>query len=132
MEYMEKLKSSKQLVEEAMVNIKTISPSELRFLLENNSDFILIDIRDIRELKKTGKIFGSIHIPRGMLEFWLDPKSQYFKKINPSSPKVLYCASGWRSALATQSLKNMGFENVCHVSGGFDNLVNNNFKLEDV
>lgn len=129
---MVKLKSSKQLVEEAMLNIKTIEPSELRLLLEKNSNHVLIDIRDIRELKKTGKIIGSIHIPRGMLEFWLDPKSPYFKKIDPESLKVLYCASGWRSALATKSLKDMGFENVYNVSGGFNNLVNNKFSLQDV
>jgi rhodanese-related sulfurtransferase len=129
---MVKLKSSKQLVEEAMANIKTIEPSELRLLLEKNSHHILIDIRDIRELKKTGKITGSKHIPRGMLEFWLDPESPYFKKINPETLKILYCASGWRSALATKSLKDMGFENVFNVKGGFENLVNNKFSIEDV
>ena len=75
-----KLKTSKQLVQEAMDKIKTISPSELKDLQKKKPDLILIDIRDIRELKKTGKILGAKHMPRGMLEFWLDPESPYYKK----------------------------------------------------
>ena len=105
-----KLKTSKQLVQEAMDKIKTISPSELKDLQKQKPDLVLIDIRDIRELKKTGKILGAKHMPRGMLEFWLDPESPYYKKeITPEKTKVLYCASNWRSALAAQSIQDMGF-----------------------
>ena len=91
----------------------------------------LIDIRDIRELSKTGKIKIAKHMPRGMLEFWLDPESPYCKKdITPDKTKVLYCASNWRSALATKSLQEMGFDNVCHIKGGFQALVDAGFKVE--
>ena len=84
----------------------------------------MIDIRDIRELWKEGTIKNSIHIPRGMLEFWLDPQSSYFreKKIGNIKNIVLFCALGFRSALATKSLKEMGFENVANANGGFDSL----------
>ena len=127
------LKSSKQLVQEAMDKIKTITPSELKDLQKKNPDLILIDIRDIRELKKTGKILGAKHMPRGMLEFWLDPESPYYKKeISPDITKVLYCASNWRSALATKSIQEMGFNNVCHVSGGFQAIVDEGYEIEDI
>ena len=128
-----KLKTSKQLVQEAMDKIKTITPSELKDLQKKNTDLILIDIRDIRELKKTGKILGAKHMPRGMLEFWLDPESPYYKKeISPDVTKVLYCASNWRSALATKSIQEMGFNNVCHVRGGFQAIVDEGYETEDV
>ena len=128
-----KLKTSKQLVQEAMDKIKTITPSELKDLQKKNPDLILIDIRDIRELKKTGKILGAKHMPRGMLEFWLDPESPYYKKeISPDVTKVLYCASNWRSALATKSIQEMGFKNVCHVRGGFQAIIDAGYETEDV
>ncbi len=128
-----KLKTSKQLVQEAMDKIKTITPSELKDLQKKNPDLILIDIRDIRELKKTGKILGARHMPRGMLEFWLDPESPYYKKeISPDVTKVLYCASNWRSALATKSIQEMGFKNVCHVRGGFQAIIDEGYETEDV
>ena len=117
-----KLKSSKQLVNEAMDQIKTISPLEFIELQKQKPDLVLIDIRDIRELEKTGKIKGAKHMPRGMLEFWLDPESTYYQsnKIKEIKKMVLFCALGWRSALATKSLVEMGFKNVAHVEGGFD------------
>ncbi len=128
-----KLKTSKELVQEAMDKIKTITPTELKNLKIKNPDAILIDIRDIRELKKTGKIKGAIHMPRGMLEFWLDPESPYYKKdISPEKTKIFYCASNWRSALATQAIQNMGFENVCHVKGGFQAIVDEGFETEEI
>ncbi len=128
-----KLKTSKELVQEAMDKIKTITPAELKNLTIKNPDAILIDIRDIRELKKTGKIKGAIHMPRGMLEFWLDPESPYYKKdISPEKTKIFYCASNWRSALATQAIQNMGFENVCHVKGGFQAIVDEGFETEEI
>tara|TARA_B100000575_G_C22983956_1_gene567611 strand:- start:385 stop:783 length:399 start_codon:yes stop_codon:yes gene_type:complete len=117
------IKSSQILVEEAQKKIQTISPSEVKNLIEKK-EITLIDVRDIRELWKEGTIENSKHIPRGMLEFWLDPESSYYKanKIQDIKKMVLFCALGWRSALATKSLLEMGFKNVAHVDGGFEAL----------
>ena len=117
------IKSSKELVDEANKEIKVLSADEVKSSYEKG-DITLIDIRDIRELWKEGTIKNSIHIPRGMLEFWLDPQSSYFqeKKIGEMKNIVLYCALGFRSALATKALKQMGFKNVANASGGFDAL----------
>ena len=117
------IKSSQTLVEEANKNIETLSPNEVKTLHEKK-EITLIDVRDIRELWKEGTIENSKHIPRGMLEFWLDPGSSYFKanKIDNLKKMVLFCALGLRSALATKSLVDMGFKNVAHVKGGFDAL----------
>ena len=91
----------------------------------------LIDIRDIRELEKEGRVENSHHIPRGMLEFWMDPDSAYFKEgiIDPSKEIVLFCAGGLRSALAAKSLKDMGFEKISHIDGGFGALKQSKFKI---
>ncbi|MBL61269.1 MAG: rhodanese [Candidatus Pelagibacter sp.] len=127
------LKSSKQLVDEALKQIKTIYPKELNNIINKNKKTLLIDIRDVRELKKTGKIKNAKHIPRGMLEFWLDPLSPYFKnEFTVDRFKILYCASNWRSALATKTLQDMGFTNVCHVGGGFPAIVDEGFEVETV
>jgi len=117
------IKSSKELVDEANKNIKVMSSEEVKSAYEKG-DITLIDVRDIRELWKEGVIKNSIHIPRGMLEFWLDPQSSYFqeKKIGDMKNIVLYCALGFRSALATKALKEMGFTNVANAEGGFDSL----------
>ena len=117
------IKSSQLLVEEAQKSIEALNPDEIKKLLDNN-EITLIDVRDIRELWKEGTIENSKHIPRGMLEFWLDPKSTYYQnnKIQNIKKMVLFCALGWRSALATKSLLEMGFKNVAHVNGGFDAL----------
>ena len=117
------IKSSQQLVEEAQKSIETLNSDEIKKLLDNN-EITLIDVRDIRELWKEGTIENSKHIPRGMLEFWLDPESTYFQanKIQNIKKMVLFCALGWRSALATKSLVEMGFKNVAHVDGGFEAL----------
>jgi len=117
------IKSSQTLVEEAKKSIKTLNSKEVKQLIEKN-EISLIDIRDIREIWKEGTIENSKHIPRGMLEFWLDPESFYYKKnkIQDMKKMVLFCALGFRSALATKSLVDMGFENVAHVDGGFDAL----------
>ena len=124
------IKSSQTLVEEAKKNIKTLSPSEVKNLIEKK-EITLIDVRDIRELWKEGTIENSKHIPRGMLEFWLDPESSYYKanKIQNINKMVLFCALGFRSALATKSLVEMGFKNVAHVEGGFDALKKSGFKV---
>ena len=124
------IKSSQTLVEEAQKNIETLKPSEVKDLIEKK-EITLIDVRDIRELWKEGTIESSKHIPRGMLEFWLDPESSYYKsnKIRDIKKMVLFCALGWRSALATKSLVDMGFKNVAHVDGGFDALKKNGFTI---
>jgi rhodanese-related sulfurtransferase len=117
------IKSSQTLVEEAKKSIETLNSEEIKELV-NKKEITLIDIRDIRELWKEGTIENSKHIPRGMLEFWLDPESSYYKSNNVTDMKkiVLFCALGLRSALATKSLVDMGFKNVAHVDGGFDAL----------
>jgi rhodanese-related sulfurtransferase len=124
------IKSSQTLVEEAQKNIETLKPSEVKNLSEKK-EITLIDVRDIRELWKEGTVESSKHIPRGMLEFWLDPESSYYKsnKIKDIKKMVLFCALGWRSALATKSLVDMGFKNVAHVEGGFDALKKNGFNI---
>ena len=117
------IKSSQDLVNEAEQIIETIDPSKVKLMIDSN-ECILIDVRDIRELWKEGTVMNSKHIPRGMLEFWLDPQSSYYKekKFDPQKKIILFCALGMRSALATKSLVDMGFKNVAHVSGGFDAL----------
>ena len=124
------IKSSQKLVEEAHKSIETLNSTEVKKLVENN-EITLIDVRDIRELWKEGTIENSKHIPRGMLEFWLDPESTYFQtnKIKDIKKMVLFCALGWRSALATKSLVDMGFNNVAHVEGGFDALKKSGLKI---
>jgi len=118
-----KIKSSKDLVDEAIKKIKTLSANEAKEKLDKQ-EITLIDLRDIRELWKEGTLKNSIHIPRGMLEFWLDPNSSYYKekKISEIKNIGLFCALGMRSALATKSLVDMGFQNVAHIDGGFDAL----------
>ena len=124
------IKSSQTLVEEAQKNIETLKPSDVKSLIEKK-EITLIDVRDIRELWKEGTIKNSKHIQRGMLEFWLDPESSYYKanKIKDSKKIVLFCALGLRSALATKSLTDMGFTNVAHVDGGFDALKKSGYKV---
>ena len=124
------IKPSQQLVKEAQNSIETLNSEDVKKLAENN-EITLIDVRDIRELWKEGTIENSKHIPRGMLEFWLDPESTYYKanKIQNVKKMVLFCALGWRSALATKSLLDMGFQNVAHVDGGFDALKKSGLKV---
>ena len=124
------IKSSQTLVEEAQKSIETLSSTEVKTLYDNK-EITLIDVRDIRELWKEGTIENSKHIPRGMLEFWLDPESSYYQsnKIKEIKKMVLFCALGWRSALATKSLIEMGFKNVAHVDGGFDALKKSGLKV---
>ena len=124
------IKSSQTLVAEALSEIKTISTNEAH-KMSNEDKCNLIDIRDIRELEKEGRVENSNHIPRGMLEFWLDPESPYFKegRLDMNKEMVLFCAGGMRSALAAKTLKDMGFENVSHIDGGFGALRNSKFKI---
>ena len=124
------IKSSHILVNEALEEIKTITP-EQALKLSNENKCNLIDIREKGELDKTGRVENSHHIPRGMLEFWLDPESPYFKngKLDMEKEIVLFCAGGLRSALAAKSLKEMGFENVSHIDGGFALISQSDFKI---
>ncbi len=124
------IKSAQTLVADALKNIKTISTDEAhKMVIDNKCN--LIDIRDIRELEKDGRVEGSNHIPRGMLEFWLDPDSPYFKegKLDMNKEMVLFCAGGLRSALAAKTLNEMGFKRVSHIDGGFGAIKQSKFKI---
>ena len=122
--------SSKTLVDNALKEIKTISTEEA-YDLSSNNKCNLIDIRDIKKKKKEGRVENSNHIPRGMLEFWMDPQSPYFKngKLDLDKEMVLFCAGGLRSALAAKSLKEMGFKKVSHIDGGFGAIKQSKFKI---
>ena len=124
------IKSSQTLVEEAQKKIQTLTPDKVKILIEKK-EINLIDVRDIRELKKEGEVEDANHIPRGMLEFWLDPQSQYYNESKFSKEKklILFCAAGMRSALATKTLKDMGYENIAHVKGGFGSLAAEGFEV---
>lgn len=109
----------KDLVAAAEKEVETMD-LETALASFDNPDFQFVDIRDIRELQREGKIPGAHHAPRGMLEFWVDPESPYHQEIFAQDKKyVFYCAAAWRSALATQTLQNMGMDNICHLAGGF-------------
>ncbi len=112
--------SVKELIDKAMAEVQTISVEDaVKYLDDDNS--VIVDIRDIRELYRGGKIPGALHAPRGMLEFWVDPDSEYHRDIFSSGKRfILYCAKGHRSALATQTLQNMGLAPICHINGGFE------------
>ncbi len=112
-------KSSKQLVAEAESRIKTLTVEEAK-ALHGDEDTVFVDIRDVRELDREGIIPDALHVPRGMLEFWIDPDSPYYKEVFGSGKTfVFFCALGWRAALATDTVQSMGLEPVCHFAGGF-------------
>ena len=111
-------KGYKELLDEARSEIRNLSTKDAIDLLKDG-EVIFVDIRDIRELHREGLIPGSYHAPRGMLECWIDPESPYHKDVFTSGKRlVFYCASGWRSALATKTEQDMGLKNVCHIDGG--------------
>ena len=125
-----KITTSAELVDKALKEIKTLTIDEAHSkMIEGKSN--IIDIRDIRELQNSGRIEGAVHVPRGMLEFWLDPESAYFKegKLDLNKEMVLFCAGGLRSALAAKTLKDMGFEKVSHIDGGFGAMKHSKFKV---
>jgi len=124
------IKSANDLVSNALLEIRTISADEA-LALSNEGKCNIIDIREKGELDKTGRVENSNHIPRGMLEFWLDPDGPYFKsgKLDMSKEMILFCAGGLRSALAAKSLKEMGFEKVSHIDGGFAAISKSDFKI---
>ena len=124
------IKSLQTLVSEAMQEIKTISVNEaLKMFEDNNCN--LIDIRESNELESTGKVEKSIHIPRGKLEIYLDPNSVLFQQgvLDQNKEMVLFCAGGVRSALAVKALKNMGYEKISHIDGGFGSISQSKFKI---
>tara|TARA_B100000686_G_C15840532_1_gene502429 strand:- start:20 stop:418 length:399 start_codon:yes stop_codon:yes gene_type:complete len=124
------VKSSKTLIAEALKEIETLDSTKVKEL-HDKKECTLIDIRDIRELWNTGKVEGALHIPRGMLEFWLDKESPYYRKEKFQDNKkiILFCAAGSRSALATKTLKEMGFNNVAHIDGGFQSMQLEGFNI---
>ena len=124
------VKSIQNLVSEAMQEIKTINADDAHKMVENN-ECNLIDIREDRELEKTGSVENSVHISRGMLEVFLDPNSVYFQKekLDKNKEMVLFCAGGVRSALAVKALKNMGYDKVSHIDGGFGAISQSKFKI---
>ena len=108
-----------ELIQRAMNEIETLSLEKAQQLL-TDPNVVFVDIRDIRELEREGMIPNAFHAPRGMLEFWVDPDSPYYKPIfGEGKQLILYCASAWRSALSTQTLQRMGVPNICHLEGGF-------------
>jgi rhodanese-related sulfurtransferase len=115
-------KTAKQLVDEAMAAVKTIGVAEAQ-ARHAAGGTLFVDLRDVRELEREGVMPGAVHAPRGMLEFWVDPTSPYFHKAFRGAlegqPMVLFCAAGWRSALAAKVLAEMGFDDVSHIDGGF-------------
>ena len=112
--------SVKQLVEQATAEITTLSVSEAQKAQKDGSA-VLVDIRDIRELAREGRVPEAVHAPRGMLEFWVDPESPYHRDVFAQGDKtyIFFCAAAWRSALATKAMQDMGMENVAHIEGGF-------------
>jgi len=125
------IKSLQTLVSEAMEEIKTINADEaLKMVEENNCN--LIDIREDNELESTGKVENSVHIPRGKLEIYLDPNSALYQQgvLDKNKEIVLFCAGGVRSALAVKALKNMGYEKISHIEGGFAAISQSEFKIE--
>ena len=113
-------KGFRQLVDEAMAEVTTLSVAQVQARM-GSADLQIVDIRDPRELERGGTVPGALLAPRGMLEFWVDPASPYFKPVFGDEAKeyVLFCAASWRSALATKALQEMGMTNVAHIDGGF-------------
>jgi rhodanese-related sulfurtransferase len=112
-------KTVKELVAEANAEIETID-AKAAMKHKDDPNVLMVDLRDIRELNRDGKVPGALHAPRGMLEFWVDPESPYYKEVFGSGKKfVFFCAGGLRSALAAQTVQRMGLEPVCHIEGGF-------------
>ncbi len=125
-------KGVKALVTEASAGIETLTLDEAT-ALHGDADVVFIDLRDVRELWREGKVAGAVHVPRGMLEFWIDPASPYHKPIFADDKRfVLYCGSGWRSALATKVAQDMGLAPVCHIDGGYTAWKNAGLPTEDV
>lgn len=130
------------LVAQAKENLENLSPAQVKAELEvaNKAgdrdelpSTVIVDIRDHRELYLKGKIPGAVHAPRGMLEFWVDPASDYYRPVfDPSRRYILYCAGGGRSALAAKAMKDMGYPDVAHLETGFGGWQGAGYQIEDV
>jgi rhodanese-related sulfurtransferase len=108
------------LIEAARREIRELTPDEVMAEMARSGDIIIVDVRDVREIERDGRIPGSVHCPRGMLEFWIDPASPYFKPVFGEAKRFVFqCALDWRSALSTQTAQRMGLQNVAHMKGGF-------------
>ena len=126
------IKSCFSLVEEAKQKIKSINFKNA-MKLHNEGETIFIDLRDIRELEKNGKIKNAKHVPRGMLEFWIDPKSPYHRDyFNSENKFIFYCASGWRSSLSSKTALEMGLINVLNLKNGFDDWIKQKGPIEKI
>lgn len=113
-------KSVADLVADAEAEVTALTPSQVQARMAGDNPPVLIDIRDVRELSASGRINGAVHAPRGMLEFWADPESPYHRDVFSQNENfVLFCAAGWRSALATKTLQDMGMTGLAHMDGGF-------------
>jgi rhodanese-related sulfurtransferase len=126
-------KGYQQLVAEAMAQVKTYSVDAVKARL-SDANVQIVDIRDVRELEREGTVPGCFNAPRGMLEFWVDPASPYFKPVFGDEAKefILFCGAGWRSALATKALQDMGMTNVAHIDGGWAEWVKQGAPVESM
>lgn len=123
-------KGFRELVAEAEARVRSQSPAEVD-ASRHQAGTLLVDLRDVREVKRDGKIPGALHVPRGMLEFWIDPDSPYFRQeFATAQALILYCNKGWRSALAAQSLLDMGVRAVTHLAGGMERWQAEDFPIE--
>lgn len=128
----QQIKKAWDLVTEAKQHIDNLSPQEMKQEMESD-DTVIVDIRDHRELYQLGKVPGAVHAPRGMLEFWVDPASEYYRSVfQPEKRYVLYCAGGGRSALAAKAMKDMGYPNVGHLEPGFGGWKEAGYEIEDI
>ena len=126
------MKTVVELCSDAEKEIEVLTVKKILSIYQN-SNILLVDVRDIRELWISGKIPNAIHAPRGMLEFWIDPKSPYHRKVFTSEKKyIFYCAGGMRSSLAALTSQNMGLEPVAHMAGGFDKWVSENGPIQKI
>ena len=126
------IKSSFSLVNEAKRKIISVNFKNALKLL-NDGETIFIDLRDVRELEKNGKIKNAKHVPRGMLEFWIDPKSPYYRNyFNTKNKFIFYCASGWRSSLSSKTALEMGLINVLNLENGIDDWIKQNGPVENI
>ena len=121
----------RELVAAAEAEVSAETPQQVAARM-HDAGTLLVDLRDIRELKRDGKIAGALHVPRGMLEFWIDPESPYYRQeFDAAEQLILYCNKGWRSALAAQSLQRMGVDRVSHLAGGLENWQQAGLPLEE-
>jgi rhodanese-related sulfurtransferase len=126
------VKKAWDMVDEAKQHIENLSVEQVRDEMDAESA-VVVDIRDIRELLQKGKIPGAVHAPRGMLEFWVDPASEYYREVfQPDKRYILYCAGGGRSALAAATMQAMGYADVAHLETGFDGWEKEGGEIEDV